>query len=65
MKAILRRDFPDLHLLTNNDANAATVEEALKVPWERLPQDLIDRLIDSVPWRLEAVVRARGWYTKY
>jgi hypothetical protein len=62
---ILRRDFPDLHLLSNNDANIAKVEAALKVAWDRVPQALIDRLIDSMPRRLRAVVRANGWYTKY
>jgi hypothetical protein len=65
MKAILHRDFPDLHLLKNNAANIAIVEDALKVAWERVPQTLIDSLIDSMPRRLEAVVRARGWYTRY
>jgi len=65
MKDVLHRDFPALHLLKNNTTNIATVEAALKVAWERVPQALIDRLVDSVPSRLEAVVQARGWYTKY
>ena len=65
MKGILYRDFPDLHLLKNNKENITVVEGALKVAWERVPQALIDRLIDSMPRRMEAVVRARGWYTKY
>jgi hypothetical protein len=65
MKAILRRDFPDLHLLKKNDTNIAIVEEALKVAWERVPQAMIDGLIDSMPRRLWAVVRANGWYTRY
>ena len=65
MKAILHRDFPDPHLLKNNATNIAIVEDALKVAWERVPQALIDSLIDSMPRCLEAVVRARGWYTRY
>jgi hypothetical protein len=65
MKEILHRDFPDLHLLKNNNENIAIVEDALKVAWERVPQAFIDNLIDSMPRRLEALVRARGWYTKY
>ncbi|KAK4244257.1 DDE superfamily endonuclease-domain-containing protein [Corynascus novoguineensis] len=51
MKEILRRDFPDLYRLKNNEENLAVA--------------LIDTLIYSMPKRLRAVVRARGWYTKY
>lgn len=64
-KEILRRDFHALYLLKNNEENLAVVGDALRVAWERVPQALIDTLIDSIPKRLRAVVRARGWYTKY
>lgn len=37
MNEILRRDFPDLYALKNNDANIAKVEEALLAAWERVP----------------------------
>ncbi|SPQ17983.1 cfc5a8f4-dac1-4dd6-82b6-ad4bda0bf72b [Thermothielavioides terrestris] len=65
MKEILRRDFPGLHLLKDTEANRAKVADALRAAWERVPQDLIDRLIDSMPRRLQAVRKAKGWYTKY
>lgn len=65
MKEILRRDFPGLYLLRDNEANRAKVADALKVAWERVPQELIDRLIDSMPRRLAAVRKAKGWYTHY
>jgi hypothetical protein len=30
-----------------------------------LPEDLIKKLIDPMPRRIEAVIKARGWQTKY
>jgi len=65
IKEILHRDFPKLCYLTNNEANVARVEAALKTAWWRVPQGLIDNLIRSMPRRMEAVRLAKGWYTKY
>jgi transposase len=39
--------------------------EALKVCWRGIPKKLIKRLIMSMPRRLHAVRKARGWQTKY
>jgi len=33
--------------------------------WERLGEDLLNRLIDTMVHRVEAVIKAEGWYTKY
>jgi hypothetical protein len=39
-------------------------EAALEL-WDELEDELLEELIESFPRRLEAVVQARGWYTKY
>ena len=39
--------------------------EALKECWRGIPKKLIKRLIMSMPRRLAAVRKARGWQTKY
>ncbi len=65
MKAILRKMFPDLHLLKNNQENRARVTEAVKAAQWAVPQDLIDSLIESMPRRIKAVRKVHGWYTKY
>lgn len=57
--------FPELRDLDNNEASRAQLRAALQVAWREIPQDLIRRLIDSIPRRLQAVIRARGYYTKY
>ena len=33
--------------------------------WYAIPRDQIEALYDSVPRRIDALVDARGWYTKY
>lgn len=57
--------FPHLHELSDNEAAREELRAAMKVAWAAIPQDLIRRLIESMPRRLLAVKRARGWYTKY
>jgi hypothetical protein len=60
MKAILRKMFPDLYLLKNNQENRARVVEAVKATWWAIPQDLIDSLIESMPRRMKAVRKVHG-----
>jgi hypothetical protein len=38
---------------------------ALRECWRRIPASLIQRLIESMPGRLDACRRAHGWQTKY
>ena len=38
---------------------------ALQEEWRRIPQERIQRLIRSVPRRVQAVIRARGGHTRY
>ena len=65
MKAILRKRYPHLWILRKNEANRLIFEDALKAAWWAVPQSLIDKLIRSMPRRLRAVRKARGYYTKY
>ena len=63
-KSILRRLYPELWRLKDNEENRAVEIEALKVVWQAVPQELIDKLLDSMTRRVEALQKARGWYTK-
>jgi hypothetical protein len=65
LKAILHRQHPEIHLLKDNREDICTLKGWIKEAWEAVPQDLIDRLILSVPNRLQALRKAKGWYTKY
>jgi hypothetical protein len=39
--------------------------ELIKRAWEALGQEYFDKLIESMPRRIQAVIEAKGWYTKY
>lgn len=65
LKRNLRKMFPDLWELKKNALDIEEFKEKLRAAWRAIDQALIDRLIDSMPRRLAAVKKARGWYTKY
>ena len=60
MKDILHSDFPELSELGSGEADRAIFKASLKEAWARVPQSLIDGLIDSVPkgWKPYAGQRA-------
>ncbi|OCK78213.1 hypothetical protein K432DRAFT_458749 [Lepidopterella palustris CBS 459.81] len=39
--------------------------DAAKEAWLALPQDLMRKLINSMPKRIRTVIKAKGWQTKY
>jgi hypothetical protein len=39
--------------------------EALEQSWSSIRQDILKNIIGSMGRRVEAVVQAKGWYTKY
>ena len=39
--------------------------ERIKEAWEGVDQERIRGLIESIPKRLRACRKAKGWYTKY
>ena len=65
LKANLKKLLPNLHLLKDNEADRALFNEKIVEAWWMVPQAFIDNLIWSVPRRVEAMYRAKGWYTKY
>lgn len=45
--------------------NLAELEEALMQEWAALSQRYINKLVESLPRRIQAVIQARGGYTRY
>ena len=39
--------------------------ERIEVEWEKIPVEVCQNLIESMPRRIAAVARAKGGYTKY
>jgi transposase len=66
---MLKRTLLKLHPFLFEEGRAQTdwknFHEAIQEAWWAIPQASIDRLIDSMPRWIEAVIRARGCYTKY
>jgi hypothetical protein len=65
MKAILHRSHPELYTLKNNEIDVEILKVWIVDAWNAVPQELIDKLILSMPRRLKALRKAKGWYTKY
>jgi transposase len=66
LKAILHEQNPDLKTLTGGkDAVKACLVDAISDAWQDISEDFLKSLVDSMPWRVRAVLDADGWYTKY
>ncbi|RPB00096.1 transposable element Tc1 transposase, partial [Choiromyces venosus 120613-1] len=60
---------PDLNLIENNIDEQPHCEdqlwEVIEEEWEAIDQTKIDRLVDSMPFRLQTVIDAGGSYIKW
>jgi transposase len=65
LKRKLMELHPCLYIEGKSQSDWRYFEEAIQGSWWAIPQASIDNLIDSMPRRILAVYRARGWYTKY
>ena len=45
--------------------NLQELAVALREEWDAMPVDVINKLLDGMPRRLHALVRARGGLTRY
>ena len=45
--------------------NLAQLATALKEEWQAIPQEKIAKLVDNMPRRINAVLKAKGGFTKY
>jgi hypothetical protein len=57
--------FPDLIGMGRSEADWLYFTECMQLAWQALDQSKIDSLILSMPRRIEALRKAKGWYTKY
>ena len=39
--------------------------ERCQVEWEKIPKEVCQNLIESMPRRVQAIIKAKGGYTKY
>ncbi|KAM4061295.1 DDE superfamily endonuclease [Hirsutella rhossiliensis] len=65
LKESIMETHPELSDLPKNYSSKQKLCFAAVGAWEDLEEDTLNHLIESMPRRLQAVVAARGWYTKY
>ena len=57
--------YPHLAELPTNEQTLEELIQRAEEVWNDMEEELINNLIDSMPRRIAAVIKARGWYTKY
>ncbi len=66
LKKELFRRFPDTPDLPGGpEAVKHALSERLAMVWVDIGPDIMNALIDSMPRRVQALIDAKGWYTKY
>ncbi len=66
LKKELFHRFPDTADLPGRpEAVRRALAERLMIVWAEIGEDIMNALIDSMPRRVQAVIEAKGWYTKY
>lgn len=65
LKAQIYRSYPELLRMSNTDASLDLLIRAAKATWEDFGDEILSKLLDSMPRRVTAVLMAEGWYTKY
>jgi transposase len=65
LKAEMYRQFPDLVGMENTERTLDYLIQCAIQTWELIAEHILNRLIDTMEHRVQAVLRANGWYTKY
>jgi transposase len=66
LKAKLHSKYPDTRVLRGGPEKVREVlEERLKEVWLEIELDVLEGLIQSMLSRVEALCKAKGWYTHY
>lgn len=65
LKKLVYKLHPELKRMGRSAAAWEALHAALQEAWVAIPDSLIRNLIYSMPRRLEAVRKAKGWQTKY
>jgi transposase len=64
LKTELYRRYPDtMYLKGPPNTIKQILQDRLNEIWWDIGEDLLDTLIDSMPGRVQTVIKARGWYT--
>jgi hypothetical protein len=59
------KDYIENKAGVNANLRYPALRALVKEAWEAVLQSLFDELIDSMPARMQAVIDAKGYHTKY
>lgn len=65
LKERICKRYPHLGDLPRNTASLDLLIDAAVELWAEIDDEVFENLINSMPARMQAVVEANGWYTKY
>lgn len=65
LKAKIYKLHPELKEMPNNDTTHSCLIDAAQEAWQALDLDIMKRLSETMPHRVQAIIEADGWYTKY
>ena len=65
MKQWINEQYPQLKDMGESQSAYDELARVIVEAWEAIPQDYIDKLIKSMDNRVNAVLEAKGWHTRY
>lgn len=57
--------YPDLDSIESKSEQERILKEVLPSCWEAIGPSVIKGLVNSMPDRIEACIRANGWQTRF
>ena len=57
--------YPDLEHASDSIETKERLIKAAKEAWASIRPDILVRLSETMPNRVEAIINANGWYTEY
>jgi len=65
LKESIYKLAPDINSITNKDWQVDRLIEVLPMAWSQIPLKTVEGCLKSMRSRLQAVIDADGWHTKY
>jgi len=65
LKELIYKLNPKLNLITNKDTQTKRLIEVLLRAWSQIPVETVEACLNSIRSRLQAVIDAEDWHTKY
>lgn len=65
MKAKIYELYPELEHAPDNEETLQLLIQAAKEAWHLIDERVLQHLSDTMPHRVQAIIAADGWFTKY